>query len=304
MSLLCGTVAECAAVAEYAMTPYRRYYADGDIKHRYRCACLRNVTDAAMQRVMPGNATAIAHAYYDACDNADHRPPAERMHYVEGQHWCGGDYVGYFNRTWLPAVHSLGQACRTMHRIGAPLNIKDGSGDGGKTLCEAERLLSPPGCLVVSVGISSDTRFESNLHQFQPNCRVIGYDGTLTPAMTAAVPSFVELRPTNFAIDSWKNFTRRAHVNLLKIDCEGCEYSALVPWVEHVCTDQITVEVHKTRGAKGRGNRQAQWIHRLMSRLHHHGYQVAHAEFNLAWPPNVEYTLVRSTPCSRRHVHD
>jgi hypothetical protein len=221
MSLLCGTVAECAAVAEYAMTPYRRYYADGDIKHRYRCACLRNVTDAAMQRVMPGNATAIAHAYYDACDNADHRPPAERMHYVEGQHWCGGDYVGYFNRTWLPAVHSLGQACRTMHRIGAPLNIKDGSGDGGKTLCEAERLLSPPGCLVVSVGISSDTRFESNLHQFQPNCRVIGYDGTLTPAMTAAVPSFVELRPTNFAIDSWKNFTRRAHVNLLKIEFDG-----------------------------------------------------------------------------------
>ena len=31
---------------------------------------------------------------------------------------------------------------------------------------------------------------------------------------------------------------------MLKIDCEGCEMTALLPWLEHVCTDRILVEVH------------------------------------------------------------
>ena len=34
------------------------------------------------------------------------------------------------------------------------------------------------------------------------------------------------------------------HDDVLKIDCDTCEHRDLLPWVQHVCTDQILLEYH------------------------------------------------------------
>ena len=31
---------------------------------------------------------------------------------------------------------------------------------------------------------------------------------------------------------------------MLKIDCEGCEFSSLPPFLENVCVDQLILELH------------------------------------------------------------
>ena len=45
----------------------------------------------------------------------------------------------YYNATWLPTARLGGSSCSTMTRFGPTLGPR---GDGGKTICEAQRLTS------------------------------------------------------------------------------------------------------------------------------------------------------------------
>lgn len=68
-----------------------------------------------------------------------------------------------------------------------------------------------------------------------------------------------------------------------------------MPWLKHLCTEQIVVEVHRIRG-------HVQWsverTHALMTQLHRHGYRVAFAEPNARYPKlGTEYTMVRNRTC-------
>ena len=38
--------------------------------------------------------------------------------------------------------------------------------------------------------------------------------------------------------------TQATASRVLQVDCEGCEFEALAPWLAHVCTDQLLIEVH------------------------------------------------------------
>jgi hypothetical protein len=172
-------------------------------------------------------------------------------------------------------------------------------GDGGKTLCEAEGLLRGPGCLVVSVGINANTEFEEALHRAHPHCEIDGYDGTLSEAKAARarqrVPS-LRLHAQNFGAELAANYSGRS-VRLLKIDCDGCEFDAVPPWIKSVCTDQIVVEVHRT--LRHKPMHRVRLIHDLMMALSPL-YSVFYLEPNAQFPwLNTEYSLMRSTPCPR-----
>ena len=93
-------------------------------------------------------------------------------------------------------------------------------------------------------------------------------------------------------------------VDLLKIDCDGCEFTALRPWVTNVCTEQIVVEVHRFKGL-GRRYQNVLNVHNLMMHLHAQGYRIAYLEANARYPIlGTEYTLVRNRTCHHSVLSD
>ena len=86
-------------------------------------------------------------------------------------------------------------------------------------------------------------------------------------------------------------------MRLLKIDCDGCEFSALPAWAEAVCTEQIVVEVHRT--LRHRPHVRVGKIHEMMMRLSAL-YKVFYLEPNAQYPwLATEFSLVRNEPCPR-----
>ena len=280
MAVVCNSEASCAALAARAIEPFQRVFAvDGPVDGQSRCACGFNTTRAAMQHARSHDATALATSYWASCGRS--------------KKWCHSDQRGYYSATWQPFAHVGGRACRSMSRFGPPLGP---NGDGGKTLCEVSTILRDPGCLVVSVGLYDDTRFEEHFHRAAPQCEIVALDGTLNEAKTSAVPKYIKLMPTNFGPTTYQRFADRKRVSLLKIDCDGCEFASLPPWVDHICTEHIVVEMHRKSylpPQKNAGN-----IHNLMLHLHAVGYRIAFLEPNPFYPKlGTEYTLVKNTSC-------
>ena len=186
--------------------------------------------------------------------------------------------------------------CSSMSRIGPALG-KGMESDGGKTLCDADAVLQGPDCLVVSVGLNADTRFEAHLHSMWPRCEIVGIDGTLNAAKTAAVHESIRHLPINFNSTTHKLFAHRRHVNLLKIDCDGCEFASLRAWLANICTEQVVVEVHRFRGKIFPNVIN---MHKLMMGVHGAGYRIGFVEPNARYPKlGSEYTLVRNRTCPR-----
>ena len=307
----CTSPVECEAVVSRTLQSYDRCFPARPSKWR---ACTPHVVAHGMHAVQHlRNASALANAFIAGCT---------------GTTWSAHDADGYFNATWRPGSQVGGAECASMTRFGPPWvpcavrekpihNPKDNPkvdcvahtsrsearyaqiGDGGKTLCDAEALLSPPGCLVVSVGINANTEFEEALHGAHPGCRIVAYDGTLDAAKrarAAARAPFLELHERNFGAALAANYSAIS-VRLLKIDCDGCEFKALPPWVSNVCTDQIVVEVHRT--LRWRPYTRVRMIHNLMVQLDPL-YRIFYLETNPAYPwLNTEYSFVRRQPCPR-----
>jgi len=148
----------------------------------------------------------------------------------------------YFQGNWNPGTWE-GADCLRQRRVG-PL------GDGGKMLCydAAPKPMEP--CHVISVGVGGapgqppDFRWEIDLHRRFPACRFDVYDGTNfgRGAITNA-PSFVNFHPVNFDMQTWKKHEGQ-RIDVFKIDCEGCEFTAVPAFVHNLCPEQFMVEVH------------------------------------------------------------
>ena len=160
-----------------------------------------------------------------------------------------------------------------------------------------------PDLLLVSRPISPD--LAPQLHARFPHCEVVGVDGTLNAARRHMLPSFVRFVPEMFGSRSWTTLRggalARSGVTLLKIDCEGCEFRSVVPWAEHVCTEQIILEVHQSPGCRLgvlRPPQRVARVHSLLSALDALGYSVYYYEPNPVYPALCgEYSLVRREPC-------
>ena len=240
----------------------------------------------------PGNASAVAAAFFDACDDP--------------RRWNDYDVRKYLAANWHSGAPN-GAQCVRLSRVGAF------DADGGKAFCDVAELFAPRACHVVSVGSRGEVSFETEVHRLAPHCAIDVMDGTLGTKARAAMPPFVNFTALNFDSRTWERYAGR-HVSALKIDCEGCEFAGLPSWLANVCTDQIQIEVHGCElGANmrrindlqlGDATRSAAYVrarrvHELMVAMHGE-YDVFHAEFAIAYGDGTcaEYALRRRRPCS------
>ena len=289
---LCDSAAACDALAQVTLLPFARWHPRSTENW---CACdpVAVETKLAAVRASEGAADAAdreAQAFLDGCHNKCRHG------------FTLSDMRGYFNTTFLPGAANGGMACANLTRYGLQLNQ-----DGGKTLCNAEPLFRSADCLVVSVGLESrfsrDSKdFEADLLSAFPACKLVGFDGTLSDEAAARVPSTVQLYRKNFDNRTWELpvFSQASRVSLLKIDCESCEYSALPAWVDHVCTEQIIVEIHQ-HASRWSPRKNIEKRHALLTHLHRRGFRMAFVEPNPYFPSTSgEYTLVRNESCLAR----
>ena len=211
----------------------------------------------------------------------------------------------FFQMHWEPTW-----SCLLEERVGPAM-------DGGKWLCDPDAMRRPepeqPGCLVYSVGSEKDTGFERAMVA-EHGCEVHTFDHSVEPRWVpppylsyhrvglgagermASLPQMVEkLGHTERVID------------VLKIDCEGCEY-ALLPLLEDGgCARfppnirQVLIEVHATPEDMAKaptpfeGMVAGERTHRLLQGFARHGFAVFHKEPNIFAMGGqfVEYALVR-----------
>ena len=287
MSIVCATADSCDALAQQTALPFVQQFPA--THNNTGCACQLESTDDRMARAAADAssrsssiAVARAHAFWSGCQLDKN-----------GKAFTRTDMRSYFRTTWQPGSRLGGVSCASMTRFGPPLG-KDG--DGGKTLCNVAELLRSPDCLVVSVGLNDDTRFEEHLHRSHPECEIVGMDGTLTAEKAAKVPRFIRFEAQNFDEKTYAKYVQRRRVSLLKIDCDGCEYRKLRPWLQNVCTEQVVIEMHRRTFDRPYVN--ARNIHTLMNDFHAAGFRIAFLEPNPLWPKlGTEYTMVRNTTC-------
>jgi FkbM family methyltransferase len=127
--------------------------------------------------------------------------------------------------------------CELKSRLGS---VPYAAGDGPKFVCAVEVLRSLHDCVVFSIGSHWDFSFEYAIHATAPSCQIHTFDGTMD-IESRPVPS--DLKEKNIHFHNWSIDGKRGsnaktiqdtaaalsitRVDLLKIDCEGCEYSVL-----------------------------------------------------------------------------
>lgn len=263
-------------------------------RHTAAGSCLPSAfrpAHAAVAEATPENATALAEAFLHACSTE--------------QLWTSFDTKKYFQMNWHAGAPA-GMGCPELSRIGL-------SGDGGKTVCDLRRLLhAAQPCRVISIGSNGEPSFEKAVHGLAPHCMIDTFDGTLNGTrenLRANLPSYINFIPMNVDGDTWRRYDRPMgrvaggviHISLLKMDCEGCEFESLPPFLDNVCVDQILLELHACQMGIGgpRTARRVQQAHQLMMRLDTQ-YRIFNVEPNIAYGDGtcIEYSFSRRTPCA------
>lgn len=182
-----------------------------------------------------------------------------------------------------------GQVCASMRRVGP-------KGDGGKVLCERVGRLptalgrwseavgsdsnASEGGLVVSVGSNGDFGFEAGVHALAPASRIETWDGTQPKGtslpLAALRPAFVTLHERNVGHTTWEAYKSETAVDVLKMDCEGCEWTALREWVDNLCTQQVVVKAHFTPAVLKAGGQTEALLWEMSD-----SYTLFHAEPNM-----------------------
>ena len=192
----------------------------------------------------------------------------------------------FFQRNWEPSY-----SCSVHMRMGCP-------GDGGKWICDPHiHLQQSNRCVVYSFGSNNDFSFETAVHIFNPTCELHTFDPTvLHPSL---LPPFVRYHtwglgssaaPYNFTLSDVMRELGHTYVNVLKIDCEGCELD-FSPTIEmHPATvGQIQVEVHWDSRPSWSAD-----VHALFKFLHREGFVIFSKEPNIQYSDGsaVEFALV------------
>ena len=191
-------------------------------------------------------------------------PRASRKHmqryYPELQHgdsWTEFDLKNYLQSHWHPG-DPLGTSCERLVRLGA-------HGEGGKTACSPLAVTASAPCFVVSVGSNGESSFEDSVLALNQSCEVDTIDPNKLPTPTTQSHNVFRERFTDkFAMRP--RYVNRT-ISLLKIDCDGCEFEGLLPWLAATCTEQVLIEVHGCLPTHAPPLTRLMRVHKLLSAL-------------------------------------
>jgi len=133
-------------------------------------------------------------------------------------------------------------------------------GDGGKWICDPHRISAETedSCLVYSIGSNNKFHFEEGvLRDVSQGCEIHTFDPTIGDHPSRLPTNGnVQFHPwglSNINNGSYKTLPEivkslghtNRQIDILKIDCEGCEWSSFSTWFESgVSIRQILIELH------------------------------------------------------------
>ena len=153
--------------------------------------------------------------------------------------------VAFFQKNWEPDFSCIG-----LTRVGNP-------GDGGKWVCDpSTQRIAGKRCIIYSIGSSNMYGFEEGMHEQMPHCEIHIFDHTVVAPKPPAFATFHALglgpQDKGNVLTLASIQARLGHVGasieVLKIDCDGCEYDALFDvmpaWTS---VRQVLIELHWKR---------------------------------------------------------
>ena len=217
---------------------------------------------------------------------------------------------------WTKNWHST-LSCAFERRLG-------NKGDGGKWVCDAYRLAAQKECNVISVGSDNEWSFEIAIHQLNPRCKIYTFDYSRNPI---GKPDFVTYLSFGLGAHNmscagiifntspytpicrhtdglWEELLTLSSavkmiglegkkIDILKMDCEGCEYVVLSE-LDQVFCQQVLVEVHKFEVVP------VAPIEDMMQ----NNYVIFHREPNLLTRGNdMEFSFIKLHPQFTKHMH-
>lgn len=226
---------------------------------------------------------------------------------------------GVVKKLYVPAPHKF-WAFAYEPEFTCPNEIRVyAHGDGGKWVCDPHRISRDhpndgrdESCLIYSVGCNGKFEFEEDIQTLVPNCEIhtfdkIGFKEKMTMNYTKMAEdigvSFHQwgVGQQSIGKENYKTFNeivpalghRNKTIDIMKIDCEGCELGQFAQWLEDwretgVLVRQILLEVH---GVKWPATLQ---MFRAFSDA---GYVIFHKEANfLTKGTCVEYAFLLLSP--------
>ena len=165
-------------------------------------------------------------------------------------------------------------SCFSKERFGSRANDTryNAFGDGPKFICGVDfiaRQTANDGkkCLVYSVGSSNQIEFEKSVHTYMKGCEIHTFDPTLKDDKFIG-DEYATFHPWGLGLDgksktlrgkAWtsKSFAtiikelghENRTIDVLKIDCEGCEYKTMPPLFDLISSgrikvNQVLIELH------------------------------------------------------------
>ncbi|GAB0489430.1 hypothetical protein MMPV_000649 [Pyropia vietnamensis] len=193
---------------------------------------------------------------------------------------------------WWQSNYEPNFSCAFEQRLG-------NAGDGGKWVCDPTSIpsaLAGRQCVVYSVGSGRRVGFEKAVHQALPDCRIFTFDHTVGEEGGKAVPPYVTFLPYGLTAEDepgspmrglgsirkelgHEPSNRGVSLEILKVDIEGEEYNALLPWLRSGALDgvrQLLIEIHGPyRSGKYDNARE------IFTELEAAGWVITHKEPNL-----------------------
>jgi hypothetical protein len=196
-------------------------------------------------------------------DNLDKRFDQQRSERRIVMNTSMGDRVSF-------DIYEPEATCFSEERFGSDVRYR-AFGDGPKFICGVDFIARQSAhqgrkCLVYSVGSNNNVDFEKAVHTFMNGCEIHTFDPTLSKPFVGG--QYATFHPWGLGEDgvagkvggkvwegkSFETIIRKlGHENrtidILKIDCEGCEWVTMVPLFELISSakvkvDQILIELH------------------------------------------------------------
>jgi len=181
--------------------------------------------------------------------------------------------------------------CRMLKRFGGKFNKEKHGNDGDKFMC-LDNILKKDSCIMYSFGIKYDLSFELSVSE-TVGCKIFAYDHTVSHP--AQIDENIMFFKTGLGIG--KNLktlkqimdeNNHNHIDYLKIDVEGYEYSAggFQNWIDSAAlnsVDQFGIELHvlhEFEKNNGTTRRSYKGMLQVLQDLYKMGFRVISHEVN------------------------